>query len=312
MGLIKDVSTRTGLSAPSCRRIAHSAYKRYKFFLLPKKSGGQRLVAQPAREVKEVQRAICSIIAPLLPIHRCATAYNSGNSIIKNAELHLGAKYLTKLDFSEFFPSIEERTVRALLSRNINEISDSEATFIIRACMWRPRGRFELCLGAPSSPFISNAVMYDFDSLVADICSSKGVIYSRYSDDITISCDRPDTLGAVESEMQKVISSHALPRLTLNNSKRVAVGRSAAMRVTGLTLANNGVLTVGRERKRGVRAGVSRYAKGLLPQEDFERLKGELAFVLSVEPTYKRTLLRTYGARIFPLLPRVKDSALQY
>ena len=75
------------------------------------------------------------------------------------------------------------------------------------------------------------------------------------------------------------------------------------MRVTGLTLANNGMVTVGRARKRGVRAGVDRFVKGRLSSEEARKLRGEIAFVLSVEPDFVHVLLNTYGDSAAGLLP---------
>lgn len=68
------------------------------------------------------------------------------------------------------------------------------------------------------------------------------------------------------------------------------------MRVTVLTLTNNGDVSVGRLRRRGVRSGVNQYVNGGLNDDQVERLKGELAFVLSIEPNSSDTLLRAYGS----------------
>jgi hypothetical protein len=64
------------------------------------------------------------------------------------------------------------------------------------------------------------------------------------------------------------------------------------MRATVLTLTNNGDVSVGGLRRRGVRSGVNQYVNGGLNDDQVERLKGELAFVLSIEPNSSDTLLR--------------------
>lgn len=152
--IVSEISSATGISILSCEMIAKSAYRRYKVFNLAKKNGGVRVVAQPAREVKAVQRAICAILALRLPVHESATAYKSGSSILVNASAHMGRKYLTKLDFSDFFSCIDGSAISHLLRRNCPDFSVEELRFLIDVCTWRPEGRRVLCIGAPSSPLL--------------------------------------------------------------------------------------------------------------------------------------------------------------
>ena len=146
--------------------------------------------------------------------------------------------------------------------------------------------------------------MYEFDSRATAVCEPLCVTYTRYSDDISLSCEQPEVLQLAESMIIDVCTQIAYPSLVFNAEKRVAVGRGAAMRVTGLTLSNSGQVTVGRARKRGVRAGAHRYALGLLTLEQAASLKGEIAFVLSVEPGFRSVLESAYGAAVEPLLPK--------
>jgi len=305
-GLVSKVASLVGISSASCRRIAHGAHRRYKVFTIAKRDGGRRVVAQPAREVKAVQRAVCELINSKLAVHESATAYKPGASIKSNAAVHAGARFLTKLDFSEFFPSIHDGLISDLLKRRCEELSEAEIEFIIDICTWRPDGKRVLCIGAPSSPLIANAVMFDFDSEAFEFTSAIGVSYTRYSDDIALSSMMPDTLRQAEDAVRRFVASR--PALRINERKRVAVGRGTSMVVTGLTLTNQGWVSVGRERKRGVRAGVNRYLRGALDDADTLKLKGEIAFVLSVEPEYRGVLVRTYGLRVWSLLPKVVES----
>lgn len=304
IGIVKMVSQATGMPSDSCRRIAHTAHKRYKIFSIPKKNGrGSRIVAQPAREVKAIQRALIKILSEKLPVHHAATAYQSGCSISTNASIHKESNYLSKFDFKDFFPSISANCISAIVRTNFNEISEAEVKFIVNACTWNYWGKQALCLGAPSSPFLSNAVMFDFDEKVFSYCKAIGICYSRYSDDIAISSIEPNILTLAENYIRSLVSKMHLPKLTLNDEKRVAVSRRCALRVTGLTLSNDGNVTVGRKRKRGVRAGVDKYIRGLLSEIEIQKLKGELAFVLSVEPSFRSVLLSTYGPQALGVVP---------
>lgn len=78
------------------------------------------------------------------------------------------------------------------------------------------------------------------------------------------------------------------------------------MRVTGLTLTNQGGVSVGRSRKRGVRAAVFDFVNGRLDEAQIAKLRGELAFVLSIEPDFRDVLLHTYGPAALRVLPRIR------
>lgn len=306
--LIDKVSAMLGLTRSACLSIAISAPKRYKVFDIPKRNGkGVRTIAQPAREVKAIQRALVTILGDRLPVHRAATAYKQGASILGNALPHADAKFITKMDLQGFFPSIDRTSLGRHLRSCLKDFASDEVGFVLSACLWKAKGTttHRLCIGAPSSPLLSNSIMYPIDADIAEMCDQVGVVYTRYSDDICISSKQPDVLWELEQKIRRRIEASRWPTLRLNEEKRVAVGRGVAMTVTGLTLSNEGVLTVGRQRKRGVRAGALRYLKGLLDPTEIAKLKGEIAFVLSVERGFRFVLLKTYGDEIRPLLPRL-------
>ena len=46
-----------------------------------------------------------------------------------------------------------------------------------------------LSIGAPTSPIVSNIIMYDLDTLFVEEATRCQAVYTRYADDITISAD---------------------------------------------------------------------------------------------------------------------------
>lgn len=309
ISLIRTVAVELGVSILVATRLAATASKRYKRFRIPKKRGGFRDVAQPAREVKALQRAIIRQLSPHLPIHTAATAYRRGVSILDNATQHAEARYLLKLDFTSFFPSISAGDIQQHLSRHISDIDDSEIAFVNASCLWRLRqgAPHGLCIGAPSSPLLSNSVLFEFDETVWRKSEELGAVYTRYSDDVSLSSERPGVLRVLEAYVKEVVLRITYPRLSFNEPKRVSASRGTLMRVTGLTLANDGRVTVGRLRKRGVRAGVQAFLTDALDDDRVRQLRGELAFVLSVEPSFRHVLLNSYGARVAELFPSIGD-----
>jgi RNA-directed DNA polymerase len=79
--VLRLLAERTGLNEHSVWRIMLSASARYKTYQIPKRNGGSRLIAQPARKVKLLQRALIETTLTHLPVHEAATAYRRGVSI---------------------------------------------------------------------------------------------------------------------------------------------------------------------------------------------------------------------------------------
>ncbi|MBD9480576.1 retron St85 family RNA-directed DNA polymerase [Pseudoxanthomonas sp. PXM02] len=304
--LLSFVVAQTGLSRQAVIRISETARHRYKVFSIDKKRGGKRIVAQPAREVKAVQRAIVAALSSRLPVHESATAYVPGSKLINNAIPHAGQKYLLKFDFENFFPSIDDSAIRKALSGETqNGFSQDDILLVVGSCLWRPPGSslLGLCIGAPSSPFLSNAVMFEFDGIVSRLARELGISYTRFSDDVTFSGPDASSLSKMELGFRETCRELNAPKLVVNEKKRTFCSRGAAMRVTGLTLSNGGGVTVGRARKRGVRAGVDNYLRGTLDLKKVERLRGEVAFVISIEPLFRDVLIATFGDRVRDVLP---------
>ncbi len=87
--LLLQMSSDFGMLTGHLQSIVRTAPIRYKVFYIPKRSGGLREVAQPAREVKAIQRWLIKRLELLLPLHAAATAYRSGASIRNNALQHV-------------------------------------------------------------------------------------------------------------------------------------------------------------------------------------------------------------------------------
>lgn len=87
----------------------------YKVFSIKKRKGGKRNICVPETLLLKVQRWIHTHIlcsdTSLRKLTSQVTAYAPKKSHIHNAQQHLGAKYLLKLDLTSFFESISERQI---------------------------------------------------------------------------------------------------------------------------------------------------------------------------------------------------------
>lgn len=294
--LLQRIAADLAILPAHLEKIIQTAPLRYKLFEIPKKSGGVRQVAQPAREVKAIQRWVIREIGPKLPIHKSATAYCIGSSILRNAELHASSRFMLKLDFTNFFPSILENDLRLHFERYLSKEFDSSAqNLLVHVCCWAPKRKtpLRLCIGAPSSPLLSNSVMFEFDSRLAAIAERDGVIYTRYADDITLSARDRGKIDHYSELVAEILAEWSHPKLSLNVGKTVRASRAGRRIVTGLVLTPDGNVSIGREKKRLIRAMYHRSLTQEFDADQSQVLAGLLAFADGIEPGFSQRLKKS-------------------
>jgi RNA-directed DNA polymerase len=229
-------------------------------------------------------------------------AYVVGKSIRDNAYAHRNSKVLLKLDFKDFFHSLTYRDLEAVLVRNNFEvIARSDWRLLENILFWVNPSNGTMCLsiGAPSSPLVSNLIMYSIDREIGQIIGKKQVIYTRYADDITFFGDNIELLLDIEKRVRRVVERTKRPTLRFNEEKRGIYTSAGRRIVTGLIVTPDGKVSLGRERKRAISAAIHRIEIGRdVSVEHFAKTKGWLAFAISVEPIFFRAMQRKYGALV--------------
>ena len=129
-------------------------------------------------------------------------------------------------------------------------------------------------------------------------CEENEVAYTRYADDLSFSADTSLRLAAIEQYVIDLCRRMDSPRLTINPDKIVRVSKKKARRVTGLILTNEAKLSIGRDQKRRIRATVHHFATGRLNDAEVRELRGMLAYIRSVEPSFIQRLRQHYGASV--------------
>jgi RNA-directed DNA polymerase len=301
MNVIDYISETLFLDDKELLRFAATAPYRYKKYYIEKRNGnGRRLIAHPSSELKLIQSLAIKFLDEHLKVHEASYAYKSGVSIKDNALIHVKSNFLLKMDFEDFFNSIKPVLLfRVLKKRGVN-FSSKERTFLNNLFFYRQyRGAaLRLSVGAPSSPVISNVVMYYFDTVMSTYCSQHKINYSRYADDITFSTNKRGALLAVPSFVAKVLNNETYGKITINAKKTIFSSKAHNRHVTGITLSNDGVLSIGRDRKRLISSMVHKYSHNLLNEEEIGRLKGLLSFSYNIEPCFISRLNKKYGLSV--------------
>jgi RNA-directed DNA polymerase len=289
--VVSELAEETGASFALVEAIIASAPFRYKTYEIPKRSGdGTRTIAQPSREVKRLQRVALERFLSELPVHPAAHAYQRRLSILTNAAAHRDSRFMLKLDLKGFFPSLVPRDLRKHIAKYLpGRFEREEVSSLLHLFFWRPKGpdrRVRLSIGAPSSPFISNTLLFDIDVELSKYAGDIGATYTRYADDMTFSTNAPHALDATKTVVERVLERRNYPRLQLNPDKVVFASKRGTRRVTGLTISNSGEVSLGRDRKRLIRSMYHRYRSGELDALQVAQLQGWLAFARGIEPEF--------------------------
>ena len=304
MNIFERIQSDFSLSTRDVRVLLFTAAYRYKLHYIEKRHGrGKRLIAQPTAEIKLLQRWAVEKYVTQLPIHKAATAYRLGVSIKDHAAVHAANRYLLKLDFQDFFPSILGTHFLMHLKSHM-KISEEDANLLMRLLFRfdREMQDYVLSIGAPSSPAVSNTVMYDFDNALTNFCKAHDIIYTRYADDLALSTSKPKVLDDAFQFIKQLCREMPYPRLQLNDAKTVFTSKKHRRQLTGLILTNEGKPSLGREKKRLIRSMAHRFSLNQLPQDQILHLRGLLAFAFSIEPMFFSSINRMIGEEAFQRL----------
>ncbi|WP_288991060.1 reverse transcriptase family protein [uncultured Sphingopyxis sp.] len=254
----------------------------YKPFTIRKKSGGGRLIAAPEPQLLSVQRWISRNVLANRPVHSSSMAYAPGASPLKCAARHVGARWLLKFDIHDFFESISEDRVywafrscgyQPLIAFELARICTRvHSPYVQIDSRWRSgrtHGPAEitaysddrlghLAQGAPTSPMLSNLVSEPMDDLLAKIARERGLVYTRYSDDVVFSTGTTITRREVRNlvhDVKRVFNSfgHLLHR------KKVVIAPPGARKLVLGLLVDGDEVRLSRE----YRARVESHVRGI-------------------------------------------------
>src|SRR5690554_214783 len=77
--------------------------KRYTYFTVSKKSGGERIIHAPSSGLKRILKPLNLILTTIGEPHFKATGFVPGKSIVDNAKQHVGKHYVYNIDLKDFF-----------------------------------------------------------------------------------------------------------------------------------------------------------------------------------------------------------------
>ena len=281
---LSSLARDLGFEAKTLYAVSNALDKHYRQVCLPKKDGGVRTLSVPDPLLKTIQRRIAQVLLIHMPVSSYATAYRYGGSTRRNAAPHVGQPVLFKLDIQHFFDRILYSSVKERAFPP--EIYAEPLRILLTMLCYHGQS---LPQGAPSSPAISNIILFDFDQAVGAWCTGHGIRYTRYCDDMTFSgLFSPEEVMVFVQDQLKPLG------LFLNRNKTQVLRAGQRQVVTGLVVNEkigipaHDLRALRQElyycRKYGVSSHMARLGISESEAHYLMRLLGRVNYVLQVTP----------------------------
>ncbi|EKM3212275.1 retron Ec67 family RNA-directed DNA polymerase/endonuclease [Listeria monocytogenes] len=259
----------------------------YTNLLIPKKSGGQRNISIPMKELKDVQRNIVKVMLTQQNIFQfenniksnISHAFTKDKSIITNAEIHKNKRFVLNIDLEDFFKSFHFGRVQGYFEKNKNFLFPKNiATVLAQLTCYNG----SLPQGAPSSPIITNLICNILDMKLLKIAKKYKLDYSRYADDLTFSTNNKNFEEKSEEFFYQLEIIIKQSGFKINPKKTRLQYKTSRQIVTGLVV--NKKVNVTREFYKNTRAMAnSLYKTGAFTINDtkgtLRQLEGRFSFI---------------------------------
>jgi RNA-directed DNA polymerase len=312
-----------GLTSDQIKFIIENPIINYTYYKLQKKDKKKapREIMAPKEELKFIQRWINFNI-----LHKCSYENNikgfvPGTSILQNAQIHEGSKFLLKIDLLKFFDTITEDRVYNIFVemgyvKNLSRYFAKLCTTKHRKAYWKSFDNSEteilkhlimgkpsvLPQGAPTSPLLSNLAARTMDTKIKELLSKKACKYSRYADDLCFSANDLDNLPSIR-DLKKIIESEGF---YINEEKIKLNRRGTKQYVTGLTIANEVNIPKAKRKeifkhlyfahKYGPASHISRLKEGGFNHQNFQDwILGHISFNYSINQKIGKKMFSIYN-----------------
>ncbi len=259
------------LSSGKIRYLSATAEFHYKTYDIPKTGGKFRTIAQPSRELKAIQSWILRHILDKLSSSTYSKGFEVGSSILDNAQPHIGYNYILTIDLEDFFPNIIPSKIFGVFSSL--GYNREMCILFTNLCVFKQG----LPQGAPTSPKLANLVCARLDARIQGYAGPKGIVYTRYADDITLSAHTAQKIQKMKQFINTIISDEGFK---INHSKTKVCGTKRQKKITGLIVSEKSA-GIGREKLREIRAKLHYLFTG--KNDNYSHVNGLLSYTYSVD-----------------------------
>ncbi len=267
---------------------------------------GSKNILKTSDKLKEYLRFIDKVMLDSLQKNeQVAHAYVKEKSTLTAVQAHIGNKYFFTTDIENFFPSIMAEDVERILKRDTDYIPILDFKSFIPKITELTTYRGSITVGFATSPKLSNSFLLDFDTALNNYCKKYTLIYTRYSDDIIISCKSRNLLNNIADHVQELLHEFASPKILLSKKKTRQTHIGKRVKILGIVILPNGRITIDSKYKKTIESLLHYYIND---EEKFQKtltkkttskeqsLFGLLHYANSIDPLYIEKLQRKYGA----------------
>lgn len=273
---VEDLADNSRFSEEKIYQLLRRSCKQYKVYSIPKKSGGKRVIAQPSRELKALQAWILHTILRPARASAASVGFEQGESTRQNALPHVGSRVVMNLDVEDFFSSIHAGRVFYVF--RLLGYSKWASSALARLCTFRD----SLPQGSPASPKLANLVCLRLDRRIMGYVGRRGIVYTRYSDDLTFSSYSQAALVRSFRFIRFIVEDEGF---RINRAKNRVSGPGRCRRATGLVIGELDV-GIGRKQLRLLRSQINDLRGCSVEDVSESRIQffqGWLAYVKSVD-----------------------------
>ena len=282
----------------------------YRRFYEPKKSGGLRPIDAPNEELMTALRELKSIFEYKMfaSYHTTAFAYIKGRSTKHALERHQANNswWFLKLDFSNFFGSSTPAFIMDMLGRMFPFCTLMElegGTEAINSALSLAFLNGGLPQGTPMSPMLTNLMMIPIDHYISKVMreSTPHYCYTRYADDLLISCDLDFRWSEIQQTVIDILQKFNAP-FVINKEKTRYGSRSGRNWNLGLMLNKDNKITVGHKKKKTLKAMLfsllTDYQKGIIwSVGDAQTLQGLISYYIMIEKDNINKIINDYNKK---------------
>ncbi|WP_343631368.1 reverse transcriptase domain-containing protein [Roseateles sp.] len=271
----------------------------------------RRELVKPSDRLRAYHRFLRLFLLDFLPVQdEVVFSYRKGMSARDAVARHAQSRHFFVSDIESFFPSLTREIVRRTIANAeefvpIADLPEHMEHLLDLLCV-----DDALPVGFSTSPALSNAALYQFDVEFHDRCSELGIVYTRYADDVVLSADDRARVEVAEGELNLCLDRAFGGALRLHRGKSKYLHIGGKIKLLGMVLLPNGMISVDTSVKDEIETMLYRYLRdrerfnAMLPTGAAKaeaRLAGLLNYVNTVDQSYLDKLRRKYGAAVVDL-----------
>ena len=212
--------------------LTEEAQKGYRNYFVQGKTK-KRLIEEPNMILKDILKDLKKLLVEMFDCPEYNMCWSGGNNY-RNAQAHAGQQAYVTTDISSFFTNSKVRYVRKFFKEKLN-ISGEALDMMVQMCTYKGH----IPTGAPTSSILAFLSHRDLFDEIAEYMSKRGITFTLYVDDITLSAKHGIT-GEEILFIKSILKRH---RLEIKPEKTKFFNYKKAM-ITGFYLTQGGKISV--------------------------------------------------------------------